>query len=326
MTYICRIIFKSIMINRRLIRIKVFKVLYSSVFSDSFSVPEAEKELKLSCSQTLNLYYLILNLMVSIKRAAETRIDNGLRKYQPTQEELSPNLKFIENQFTEYLEKDEKFIKYCEKNALLWAGDDGRLVRKILAGITEQEYFKEYMSSAERSIAQDCELWADILTSEIAENEEIEDLLEEKSVYWMDELTYVVNVILKSLDIFKIRKKIVFPDMFLKEDDRDFAFRLLSSSMMHYHEYIDVVTSNVANWDSDRIVATDTILIAQGLSEAVSFPEIPVKVTINEYVEISKFYSTQNSRIFVNGLLDKLIQKFLSDGRIVKEGRGLRES
>jgi len=135
-----------------------------------------------------------------------------------------------------------------------------------------------------------------------------------------------VNVILKSLDTFKTRKKIVFPDMFMKEDDREFAFRLLSSSMTHYQEYIDIVTSNVSNWDSDRIVATDTILIAQGLSEAVSFPEIPVKVTINEYVEISKFYSTQNSRIFVNGLLDKLIQKFLSDGRIVKEGRGLRES
>jgi len=314
------------MINRRLIRIKVFKVLYSSVFSDSFSVPEAERELTMSCRQTLNLYYLVLNLMVSIKRAAETKIDNGLRKYHPTQEELSPNLKFVGNQFTDYLEKNEKFIKYCEKNGLLWAGDDGRLVRKILSALTEQDYFKDYMNSSESSVSEDCELWSNILASEIAENEEIEDLLEEKSVYWMDELTYVVNVILKSLDTFKTRKKIVFPDMFMKEDDREFAFRLLSSSMTHYQEYIDIVTSNVSNWDSDRIVATDTILIAQGLSEAVSFPEIPVKVTINEYVEISKFYSTQNSRIFVNGLLDKLIQKFLSDGRIVKEGRGLRES
>jgi len=314
------------MINRRLIRIKVFKVLYSSVFSDTFSVPDAEKELKLSCRQTLNLYYWILNLMVAVKRAAEIKIENGLKKYHPTEEELSPNLKFVENHLTDYLEKDEQFIKYCEKNGLLWSGDDGRLVRKILTSVFESEYFKNYMANPERSIAEDCELWADILASEVADNEEIEDLMEEKSVYWMDELSYVINVVLKSVETFKTRKRIIFPDIFLKEDDRDFAFRLLTSSITHYSEFIDIVTSNVSNWDSDRIVATDTILIAQGLAEAVSFPEIPVKVTINEYVEISKFYSTQNSRIFVNGLLDKLIQSFLSEGRIVKEGRGLRES
>jgi len=208
----------------------------------------------------------------------------------------------------------------------LWSADDGRLVRKILSSISEREYFKDYMASPEHSIAQDCELWADILASEIDENEEIEELLEEKSFHWMDDLTYVINVILKNIDTFKTRKRILFPDMFLKEDDRDFAMRLLSSSINHYSEYIDIVTSNVSNWDSDRIVATDTILISQGLAEAVTFPEIPVKVTINEYVEISKFYSTPNSRIFVNGLLDKLIQKFLAEGIIVKEGRGLRES
>ncbi len=313
------------MINRRLIRIKVFKVLYSSVFSDSFSTSEAEKELKVSCRQTLNLYYYVLHLLVALKRAAEVKVENGLRKYHPTEEELHPNLKFINNQFTDYLEKDEHFIKYCEKNGLLWSGEDTPLVRKILSNIYERDYFKEYMASPEHSIAQDCELWSDILASEIAENEEIEEILEEKSVYWIDDLTYVVNVVLKHIDNFKTRKKILYPDMFLKEDDREFAFRLLSLSLNHYHEYTDAVASAVTNWDSDRIVATDTILMAQGMAEAVGFPEIPVKVTINEYVEISKFYSTVNSRIFVNGLLDKLIQQYLSEGKIVKEGRGLRE-
>ncbi len=314
------------MINRRLIRIKVFKVLYSNMFGGFDSVQEAQRQLNLSCQGTHQLYFFVLNLMVALRKAAEAKIENGLRKFNPTVSERNPNRKFIENKLLTYLENDTVFTTYCEKHALSWAGDDTRFVRKLMAQISEREYFQDYMSSGERSVAQDAELVANILANEVNENEELEEMLEEKSMYWMDDLTYVINVIFRSIDMFKTRKRIFYPDTFMKEDDREFAFRLLSVSMLHADEYFQLISRNVPNWDSERFVATDTVLISQGLAEAVAFEEIPVKVTINEYVEISKFYSTQNSKVFVNGLLDKLIVRLTQEHVICKQGRGLRES
>lgn len=314
------------MINRRLIRIKVFKVLYSNMFGGSDSIGEAQKQLRISCQSTHQLYFFVMNLMVALKKAAEARIENGLRKFNPAPWEKNPNRKFVENKLLGFLENDSVFTTYCEKHALLWAGDDTRFVRKLLAQISGRDYYLDYMASPERSVAQDCELVADILANEVNENEELEEILEDKSLYWMDDLSYVINVIFRSIDMFKSRGRIFYPDTFMKEDDRDFAFKLLSASMVHFDEYLALIARNVPNWDSERFVATDTVLISQGIAEAVAFEEIPVKVTINEYVEISKFYSTQNSKVFINGLLDKLIHQLTVDNTICKQGRGLRES
>lgn len=296
------------------------------MFGGFDSVSEARRQLNLSCQGTHQLYFFLLNLMVALRKAAEARIENGLRKFNPAPWEKNPNRKFVENKLLMYLENDPVFNTYCEKHALSWAGDDSRFVRKLLAQISGREYFQNYMSSGERSLVQDSELMADILANEVNENEELEDILEERSIYWMDDLTYVINVLFRSIDMFKTRKRIFYPDTFMKEDDKEFAFKLLSASMLHADEYFRLISENVPNWDSERFVATDAVLISQGLAEAVAFEEIPVKVTINEYVEISKFYSTQNSKVFVNGLLDKLIQRLVRDHVICKQGRGLRES
>jgi len=314
------------MINRRLIRIKVFKVLYSNMFGGSDSIQEAQKQLRMSCQSTHQLYFFIMNLMVALRKAAQARIENGLRKFNPAPWEKTPNMKFVENKLLDYLENDTVFTTYCDKHGLAWAGDDTRFVRKLLAQISGRDYYRDYMDSPQRSVAQDCELIANILANEVNENEELEEMLEEKSLYWMDDLTYVINVIFRSIDMFKSRNRIFYPDTFMKEDDREFANRLLTASVTHFKEYLDLIAANVPNWDSERFVATDTVLISQGLAEAVAFEEIPVKVTINEYVEISKFYSTQNSKVFVNGLLDKLIHRLAAEHIVCKKGRGLRES
>lgn len=316
------------MINRRLIRIKVFKVLYSMVASGSDSLVEAEKALKYSCDKTLHLYYFILNAAVALGNAAEARIQTGLKKFNPTPEERNPNRKFADNQVSAWLRQNERFTKYCEDHGLVWTEDLALVIRKILAALSEKEYFREYMASQTRSMAEDCALFVRIFSDPelFEDNEDLESFLEDMSLFWIDDLGYVLGVIVRNLEILGKRGTMPFPDVFLKDDDREFAYELLRAAVTGYHKYMDIVVANTSNWDPDRVVITDLVMIIQGVAEAVRFSNIPLKVTINEYVDISKFYSTANSRVFVNGLLDRILRKMVDTGEIVKTGRGLIES
>lgn len=316
------------MINRRLIRIKVFKVLYSMVASGSDSLVEAEKALKYSCDKTLHLYYFILNAAVALGNAAEARIQTGLKKFNPTPEERNPNRKFADNHVSAWLRQNERFTKYCEDHGLVWTEDLALVIRKILAALSEKEYFREYMASQTRSMAEDCALFVRIFSDPelFEDNEELESFLEDMSLFWIDDLGYVLGVIVRNLEILGKRGTMPFPDVFLKDDDREFAYELLRAAVTGYHKYMDIVVANTSNWDPDRVVITDLVMIIQGVAEAVRFSNIPLKVTINEYVDISKFYSTANSRVFVNGLLDRILRKMVDTGEIVKTGRGLIES
>ena len=302
------------MINRRLIRIKVFKVLYSMVASGSDSLVEAEN--------------FILNAAVALGNAAEARIQTGLKKFNPTPEERNPNRKFADNQVSAWLRQNERFTKYCEDHGLVWTEDLALVIRKILTALSGKDYFKEYMASETRSMAEDCDLFVRIFSDPelFEDNEELESFLEDMSLFWIDDLGYVLGVIVRNLETLKKRGEMPFPDVFLKDDDREFAYELLRAAVTGYHKYMDIVVANTSNWDPDRVVITDLTLIVQGVAEAVRFSNIPLKVTINEYVDISKFYSTANSRVFVNGLLDRILRKMVDTGEIVKTGRGLIES
>lgn len=311
------------MLNRRLIRIKVFKVLYSSAYSSSASFAEARNNLTLSCEKTLHLYYFMLNVAVALKEVANEKIENGLMKFNPTPEEKNPNRKFVENRFSALLEEDQEFVKFCEDHALLWQDDLYSFVRKLYTTVSGKEYFKNYMESEERSLKEDCELFSNIYMEEFEDDEDLASDLEDMSLYWMDDLGFVLNVILRNLDFLKNRGRLPAVKVFMKDDDKEFAYNLLKAAYTNYEKYMDMIYENVSNWDSERIVSTDLTLIVQGIAEAIAFPNIPVKVTINEYVEISKYYSTENSNVFVNGLLDKIFQKLISSGQIQKQGRGL---
>lgn len=314
------------MLNRRLIRIKVFKVLYSCISSGSNSFAEAEKNMHYSCEKTLHLYYFMLNAAVALKQAADAKIETGMRKFNPTEEERNPNLKFSENKVSGYLLGNPIFKKYCEENVLSWNGDLALFVKKLFASISEKDYFKEYMERESRSMAEDCDLFIRIFEEEFEDNEGLESFLEDMSIYWIDDLGYVLNTIIRNLELLRKSSKMPMPGIFMKEDDKEYAFNLLRFSLANYSKYMDIIRENIANWDPERVVTTDLVLIEEGIAEAVGFPNIPVKVTINEYVEISKYYSTHNSKIFVNGLLDRIIQKMIKSGEIVKSGRGLIEN
>ena len=317
------------MINRRLIRIKVFKVLFSKIGSCSDSLLAAEKELLYSCDKTLELYYFIASLPMALKYIAEQKIEAGLKKFHPTPQEANPNMKFVNNKLIQKLENDPVIKSFCAKHGLNWM-DHISFVKKLYKIISEKDYFIEYMESDDNSLENDINLVCAVFEQELENSEELEEILEEMNLYWVDELAYIINIIIKKIkqinssDSSETNQDLLdHPDVFIKEEDKEYAIRLLNISMIKYTEYTGLMSKFVLNWETDRLASTDIALIVMGIAEAVTFSNIPLKVTINEYVELSKYYSTPNSKVFVNGMLDKILLSLKEDGTIEKKGRGL---
>lgn len=313
------------MISRRLIRIKAFKTLYAREVSGETDVPAAVKEFDFACEKVRELYYFMLNISASLVDVARSQIESGMSKFHPSEAELNPNMKFVNNRFFALLGDDPNFGMFCQKHALVWNEYDV-FVRKVYKSVSGKEYFINYMNSGEDSFEEDCTLASCIFQDEFEDDPDLEQILEEKSVFWMDDLAYVLNAIIANIELTKTRKAVIHPSTFTKEEDRAYGERLLGDALLRYDEYFGQVSSKLANWDTDRLVPTDAALIILGITEAVSFPTIPVKVTINEYVEIAKYYSTPNSRVFVNGILDRIIQEKTASGEITKQGRGLLQN
>ncbi|OFY42975.1 MAG: hypothetical protein A2X18_00590 [Bacteroidetes bacterium GWF2_40_14] len=310
------------MISRRLIRVKVFKVLFSRINSGSDSISGAEKELLISCDKTLELYYFLLSLPIALKKVAEARIETGFKKFQPTAEESTPNRRFVDNQFIQKLESNEPLVKFCESNGQFWMENEA-FVKKLFNVLVQREYYQEYMSANTSNFEDDLKLVVNIFETELDDNEEFYTILEDSNLYWIDDLAFVINIILKKLSVQRLSTRITHPQVFIKDEDKEYALRLLTQAMINYDEYIELMNKYVLNWDPDRLAATDTSLIVLGITEAICFPNIPLKVTINEYVELAKYYSTPNSKVFVNGILDKILLGLQRDGKIEKSGRGL---
>ncbi|MBQ6957665.1 MAG: hypothetical protein IJP77_03790 [Bacteroidales bacterium] len=307
-----------------MIRIKAFKTLFAYIGSESDNVGAAQKALLESCDKVKDLYYFMLNISSSLVRVAEEKIAVGMRKFHPTEAEANPNYKFVRNRFAALLSEDPEFGRICQKRGLTW-GEYEPFVRHVYNSMLTKEYYQDYMASGEDSFEEDCRLFSCIFEDEFEDNEELDSILEDMSLLWVDDVAYALNVIIAGIDETRRKKRIVHPNTFLKEDDKEFALRLLTESILRYEEYFKLLEGHLDNWNSDRLVSTDATLIVMGVTEAVVFPTIPIKVTINEYVEIAKYYSTPNSRIFVNGILDRIIQEKVGSGEIVKQGRGLFE-
>jgi N utilization substance protein B len=318
------------MLNRRILRIKAFKVLYSSVLAGNMSLSQAESQLEISCEATRDLYIYMLGIISPLTKIARERIEAAKSKFNPTEEERNPNMKFAENALAALLDSDQDFQKIFKKKKFDWSQYD-LLLKKVMTSVASKEYFAEYMASSERSLAEDCKLFTRIFEEEFEDCVELEKLLEDKSLYWNDDLAYSLTWCCKTLkNLAKGENWSLIPlyqSEMLKgdgvESDKFFVKKLLQASFAGYEKYSAMVADAVTGWEKERLFSTDVVLIAMGLAEAVTFPTIPVKVTMNEYVEISKFYGTPKSRSFVNGLLDKLVQQLANEGQINKEGKGL---
>ncbi len=318
------------MLNRRILRIKAFKVLYSSVLAENMSLAQAESQLELSCEATRDLYIYMLGIISPLTNIARERIEMGKSKFNPSEEERNPNMKFAENALAKLLDEDVDFQKIFRKKKFDWAQYD-LVLKKMMTSIASKEYYAEYMASPERSLAEDCKLFIRIYEEEFVDSEELEAILESLSLYWNDDLAYSLTWCCKTLKgLAKGERWSLIPlyqSEMLKgdgvESDKLFVRKLLQASFAGYEKYSAMVAESVAGWEKERLFSTDVVLIVMGLAEAVTFPTIPVKVSINEYVEISKYYGTAKSTSFVNGLLDKLVQRLANDGQINKTGKGL---
>ena len=318
------------MLNRRILRIKAFKVLYSSILSGDMSLSQAESQLDLSCEAVRDLYIYMLGIVSPLTKIAKDRIESAKSKFNPTEEERNPNMKFADNKLAQLLDSDADFQKVFAKKKFSWNQYD-ILLKKIMTSVASKEYFAEYMASPTCSLAEDCKLFTKIFEEEFVDSEDLELILEDKSLYWNDDLAYALTWCCKTFKgLAKGENWSLLPlyqSEMLKgegvESDKYFVRKLLQAAFAGYDKYSAMVADSVTGWEKERLFSTDVVLIVMGLAEIATFPTIPVKVSMNEYVEISKFYGTPKSRSFVNGLLDKLAQQLVNDGTIVKEGKGL---
>ncbi len=304
--------------------------MYGSVLSENMSLSEAETQLELSCESTRDLYIYMLGIISPLTSIARERLEAARGKFNPSEEELNPNLKFTQNRLAVLLDQDVDFQKIYKKKKFDWSQYD-LFLKKVMTSVASKEYFAEYMASPDTSLKEDCELFIRIFEEEFIDSQELEQILEEKSIYWNDDLGYSLTWCCKTLKTLGKGEAWSLIPLYQSdilrgegiESDKLFVRKLLQAAFAGYEKYSTMVAELVVGWEKDRLFSTDVVLIVMGLTEAVTFPTIPVKVTINEYVEISKFYGTKKSRSFVNGLLDKLIQRLNEEGQIKKEGKGL---
>jgi N utilization substance protein B len=272
----------------------------------------------------------MLGIVSPLTQIAKDRIEAGKSKFNPTEEEKNPNTKFADNALAKLLDADVDFQKVFNKKKFSWAQYD-LVLKKIFASVCEKKYFADYMASETRSLEEDCKLFIKIFEEEMVDCEELERLLEDKSLYWNDDLAYSLTWCCKTLKSFAKGESWSLLPLYQSEllsgedveSDKFFVKKLLQASFAGYERFSAMIAENVSGWEKERLFMTDMVLICMGLAEVSTFPTIPVKVTMNEYVEISKFYGTPKSRSFVNGLLDRLIQKITEEGQVKKTGKGL---
>ncbi len=310
------------MLSRRLLRIKVIKALFAHLKSGADNMMASEKNLMASVDKAYDLYNLMLTLPVEIARYAEHRQELARQKKLPTYEDLNPNTKFVDNPVIRVIANTDAVNDYTAARKLNWSLYP-ELIRTLYAQLTESDYYKSYMQRSERSFADDRQLVEDFFKS-LQECEALDTVLEEMSILWDDDLGYILMMILRTLSNLRpTHTELKVAPKFKSEEDPQFVKTLFEKTLVNFGEYQRYIEKFTANWDIERIVFMDNLIIGTAMAELLNFPSIPVKVTLDEYIEISKYYSTPGSSVFINGVLDKIVESLTAEGRIKKAGRGL---
>lgn len=304
------------MLNRRILRIKAFKAIYSYAENPGMTLKDTQALLELSSESTRDLYLFMLSIVAPLTAEASSRIEAARSKFNPTEEELNPNLKFVQNRIAPLLSQDPDFTKLIAKKKMSWEQYDV-LLRNLYETIRGRKYFNDYLESGESSLEEDARLWARIFEREFEDNAELAEILEDLSIYWNDDLAYVLGWCCRTVRSLGDGDRWELPPLYQSDlkssdgfsSDKAFVTSLVTRAYTNFDNYFKAVAERTPKWDKDRLCTTDLCLIVCGLAEAEAFPAMPTKVIINEYVEISKYYSTPESRSFVNGVLDKIINK-----------------
>ncbi|WP_255462682.1 transcription antitermination factor NusB [Galbibacter sp. BG1] len=312
------------MLTRRHIRVKVMQSVYAFVQSKNTDLGKEEKFLSSSMENMYNLYLTLLSLLVEIQKMADEQLTLSQKKYLATKEEKNPKRKFVDNPVLQQLANDPVLAEKLENRGISWELDE-EYVKIIYKAILESEVYKEYLAKDETDFKDDKKVILDLYQEVIAPNEKLYEYIEDKKLTWVDDLPLVNTLLVKMIKKLKIDSpnNYFHPSLFKDQDDKLFASELFKKTILNDERIQQEIEGKTPNWDTDRIAELDAILLKMAICEFLKFPSIPVKVTINEYLEIAKEYSTPKSSIFINGILDKLVKEYQANNSLNKSGRGL---
>lgn len=312
------------MLSRRLMRIKVMQILYA-YFKDNQPVADRyEKQLMFSVNKAYDLFHYLLLLLVELKDFANGKIEQAKSKRMPSNEDLNPNMKFVENKIFIKLQESSSFYRYINAKKISWANYP-ELIKKLFQDLSKTDFYIEYMNDSKRGLAADKKLFENIIDQMFADSEDLFAVIEDQSIYWNDDIEFVLSKIIQLVRSVKAKDEaeIVIPQKFNNEDDEQFYVKLFRSVTANHIQNTELINDFTQNWDKERIADIDSLILEMAIAECIYFPTIPTKVTFNEYIELSKFYSTKRSSGFINGILDNIIKRLNSENKIKKIGRGL---
>lgn len=316
------------LVNRRYLRIKIFQGLYAYHRTENADPLKFEREIFESINRLYTLYLYLIKLIMQVGVAADEITATNRKKNLPSSEDLNPNLRFIENRVFKILKDNAQLKTLLERAKISW-NEEHDDVRRIFKSFKEDEAYRLYMIREDNDLEIDKELIITLFRDHLVMNDIIHSALEEKDIYWQDDLPMAAITVIKTLQVlpdFDATNTTILADLYKnKEEDQLFAKELFRKSIQFADEYGKIIASKADNWETERIAFLDLQLMTMALTELEHFSTIPVKVTLNEYIELAKVYSTPKSKVFINGVLDKLVMDFKSEKRINKRGRGLNE-
>jgi N utilization substance protein B len=300
------------------------QTVYAMHQHQSDNLEKEEKFLFQSIENMQDLYLLMLSALIEIQNKEEEYLNLVSKKHLATKEEKAPSTKFTKNQFLLMLKSSESLLEKIEARKINnWQVNDD-VILYLIDAIKESSLYINYMSMGETNFKEDKFFIADLFEKVIAPNDKLYDYLEDNKLTWLDDVPLINTMILKQIKQVKdIHDEFLVPRLYKDEDDKDFAKQLFRKTVLNEVELSKQYIDKTPNWDTDRIAEMDTIILKMAICEFLKFPSIPVNVTINEYLEVAKEYSTPKSSIFINGILDNLVKDFKRDDKLVKTGRGL---
>ena len=312
------------MISRRLLRIKALMALYAFNRREDGNLAQAETELMFSIDKSYDLYHYLLLLVLELADLAGEKIDQALLKRIPTPEDLNPKRRFIDNQLIAQLRKNLDFKKYIASRKLSWV-NNSHIPRILYNKMIAWDVYEEYMMSESHNYQSDKKFIVKLITVLFSGSEDLQSNLEEQSIYWNDDMEYISAMIEKTLKKFKADsgENTRLMPLFKNQEDEEFVKILFRKAILHQKKCSELIDKNTTNWEVERIALMDILVMQLAITEIFEFPEIPVKVTLNEYIEISKYYCTSKSSTFVNGILDNIVKEIRDEGLFNKSGRGL---
>jgi N utilization substance protein B len=312
------------MISRRLLRIKALMALYAFNRREDGNLTQAETELMFSIGKSYDLYHYLLLLVLEIADIAEEKIDQALQKRMPSHEDLNPRRRFIDNKLISQLRKNIEFKDYISSKKLSWI-NNAHIPRLLYNKMIAWEVYVEYMKSEAGNYQSDKKYVTRLITELFSNSEDLQSNLEEQSIFWNDDIEYIASMVEKTLKKFKSDsgEKAPLMPLFKNAEDEEFVKILFRKAVLHSKKCSELIDKNTTNWEVERIALMDILVMKLAITEILEFPEIPVKVTLNEYIEIAKYYCTSKSSTFVNGILDNIVKEIRDEGLFNKFGRGL---